>query len=182
MSREVKLPGLRKLDFSSQFRSGCSGRLAVQRALSLWFCPARHCSWNSNCGNALVAALQSWRGDTALTLPLFWRRSSVSPGSFPQIGRYPTPGRAVHSLVLFLPVSPSRPKKQPPRLLSVSGRKARSSRCLVPTSEYVIRHQSPAVGLAEVAVLGSRGPWLSPRRVSVANKTDSTNPTAGARP
>ena len=50
-----------------------------------------------------------------------------------------------HSLVLFLPVSPSRPKKQPPRLLSVSGRKARSSRCLVPTSEYVIRHQSPAV-------------------------------------
>ena len=37
-----------------------------------------------------------WRGDTALTLPLFWRRSTVSPVFF---GRYPR-----SSLSLFRPL------------------------------------------------------------------------------
>ena len=45
---------------------------------------------------ALVAA--QWRGDTALTLPLFWRRSTVSPVFF---GRYPR--SCLHSFVLRPP-------------------------------------------------------------------------------
>ena len=53
--------------------------------------------------SALVAA--QWRGDTALTLPLFWRRSSVSPVFF---RTYPRSN--LHSLVLSPlphPLSPS---------------------------------------------------------------------------
>ena len=37
-----------------------------------------------------------WRGDTAITLPLFWRRSTVSPVFF---GRYPR--SSLHSFVSF---------------------------------------------------------------------------------
>ena len=50
-------------------------------------------SWNSNCA-------AQWRGNTALTLPFFWRRSTVSPVFF---GRYPQ--SSLHSFVL--PPSPS---------------------------------------------------------------------------
>ena len=46
--------------------------------------------------SALVAG--QWRGDTALTLPLFWRRSTVSPVFF---GRYSR--SSLHSFVLFPP-------------------------------------------------------------------------------
>ena len=49
--------------------------------------------------SALVAG--QWRGDTALTLPLFWRWSTVSPVFF---GRYPR--SSLHSFVPF-PLSPS---------------------------------------------------------------------------
>ena len=42
--------------------------------------------------SALVAG--QWRGDTALTLPLFWRRPTVSPVFF---GRYPR--SSLHSFV-----------------------------------------------------------------------------------
>ena len=62
------------------FASSCSST-AVQRTLSLWLCPAR--LLKQQLRSALVAA--QWRGDTALTLPLFWRRSTVSPVFF---GRY----------------------------------------------------------------------------------------------
>ena len=48
-----------------------------------------------------------WRGDTALTLPLFWRRSTVSPVFF---GRYPL--SSLHSLV------PPPPTPHPPSLIS----------------------------------------------------------------
>ena len=44
--------------------------------------------------SALVAG--QWRGDTALTLPLFWRRSTVSPVFF---GRFPR--SSLHSVVPF---------------------------------------------------------------------------------
>ena len=47
---------------------------------------------------ALVAG--QWRGDTALTLPSFWRRSTVSPVLF---GRYPR-----WSLHSFVPPPPPR--------------------------------------------------------------------------
>ena len=57
----------------------------------------QHGSWKSNC---TVAG--QWRGDTALTLPFFWRRSTVSPVFF---GRFP---RSSLSLSRPLPtLSPS---------------------------------------------------------------------------
>ena len=43
-----------------------------------------------------------WRGDTALTLPLFWRRSTVSPVFF---GRFPR--SSLHSFIPFPHLSPS---------------------------------------------------------------------------
>ena len=55
---------------------------------------------------ALVAG--QWRGDTALTLRLFWRRSTVSPAFF---GRYPR--SSLHSFVPpLLPVPvPNKPSR-----------------------------------------------------------------------
>ena len=77
----------------TSFASGCSSR-AVQRTLSSWLCPARQLKQQLH--SALVAA--QWWGDTAVTPPLFWRRSMVSPVLF---GRYPR--SSLHSLVLFPP-------------------------------------------------------------------------------
>ena len=107
MGREVELGW----ESWTSFASGCSST-AVQRTLSLWLCPARQlkqllCS-------ALVAA--QWRGDTALTLPLFWRRSTASPVFF---GRYP--GSSLHSFVPFRPPPPPPPPAPPspsPSLIS----------------------------------------------------------------
>ena len=61
-------------------------------------CPARQLKQQLP-RNAQVAG--QWRGDTALTLPLFWRRSTVSPVFF---GRYPR--SSLHSVVPS-PLSPS---------------------------------------------------------------------------
>ena len=73
MSMEVELG----CESWTSFASGCSWT-AVQRKLSLWLCPTRQLKQQLR--SALVAA--QWRGDTALTLPLFWRRSTVSPVFF----------------------------------------------------------------------------------------------------
>ena len=93
--------GLRKLDFSrfglfpQQQRNG-------------------HCPCDSaqtrQCKQQLRGALVAgqWRGDTALTLPLFWRRSTVSPVFF---GRYPR--SSLHSFVPF-PPPPTPPTPHPP--------------------------------------------------------------------
>ena len=60
---------------------------------------SRHCLCDSAQARQLKQQLRSalvagqWRGDTALTLPLFWRRSTVSPVFF---GRYPR--SSLHSL------------------------------------------------------------------------------------
>ena len=54
----------------------------MQRTLSLWLCPST--VLKQQLRSALVAG--QWRGDTALTLPLFWRQSTISPVFF---GRYP---------------------------------------------------------------------------------------------
>ena len=62
----------------------------------------RHCLCDSVQAQQLKQQLRSaqvtgqWRGDTALTLPLFWRRSTVSPVFF---GRYPR--SSLHSFVPF---------------------------------------------------------------------------------
>ena len=62
--------------------------------------------------SALVAA--QWRGDTALTLPLFWRRSTVSPVFF---GRYPR--SSLHSFVPLFPLLlPPPPPTPSPSLIS----------------------------------------------------------------
>ena len=72
LSREVELG----CESWTSFASGCSST-AVQRTLPLWLCP-KHGSWNSNC--AVHYSLRNGEGTrTALTLPLFWRRSTVSP-------------------------------------------------------------------------------------------------------
>ena len=81
-----------------------------------------HCLCDSAQARQLKQQLRSaqvvgqWRGDTTLTLPLFWRRSTVSPVFF---GRYPR--SSLHSFVPFPPVPV--PNK-PPRFC---GRKAKWS-------------------------------------------------------
>ena len=92
MSRKVELG----CESWTSFASSCSST-AVQRTLSLWLCPARRLK--EQLRSALVAG--QWRGDTALTLPLFWRRSTVSPVFF---GRY-----LRSSLHSFVPPPPCRP-------------------------------------------------------------------------
>ena len=97
MSRKVEL-GCKSW---TSFASGHSST-AVQRTLSLWLCPARQLK--EQLRSALVAG--QWRGDTALTLPLFWRQSMVSPvfsGQYPRL--------SLHSLIPFPPVPV--PNKQP---------------------------------------------------------------------
>ena len=52
----------------------------------------QHSSLKEQLRSAQVAG--QWRGDTALTLPLFWRRSTVSPvffGRFPRSSQSPCP-------------------------------------------------------------------------------------------
>ena len=60
-------------------------------------CPARQLKQQLR--SALVAG--QWRGDTALTLPLCWRRSTVFQVFF---GRYPR--SSLHSFALFPPPPP----------------------------------------------------------------------------
>ena len=64
--------------------------------LSLHVVPQQQCNGHCPCDSAQERQLKQqlrsaqvagqWRGDTALTLPLFWRRSTVSPVFF---GRFP---------------------------------------------------------------------------------------------
>ena len=90
MSREVKKAGLLSLRVVPQQQ--CNG----------------HCPCDSTQARQLKQQLRSalvagqWRGDIALTLPLFWRRSTVSPVFF---GRYPR--SSLHSFVPPLPPSTS---------------------------------------------------------------------------
>ena len=73
--------GLQKLDF---FCFGFLCDSAQARQLKQQLCSAQ--------------VTGQWRGDTAITLPLFWRRSTVSPVF---LGRYPQ--SSLHSLVPFPP-------------------------------------------------------------------------------
>ena len=93
----------------TSFTSGCSST-AVQRTLSLCLCPARQLQQQLR--GALVAA--QWRGDTALTLPLFWRQSTVSPVFFLQYLQ-----SSLHSLALFPPPPPPPPPSLINNLTSV---------------------------------------------------------------
>ena len=78
-----------------------------------------HCLCDSVQAQQLKQQLRSaqvagqWRGDTALTLPLFWRRSMVSPVFF---GRFPW--SSLHS------VDPSQSVPVPNRPSRLHGRKA----------------------------------------------------------
>ena len=72
--------------------------------LSLRVVPQQQCNGHCPCDSVQARQLKQqlrsalvagkWRGDTALTLPLFWRRSTVSPVFF---GRYPR--SSLHSFV-----------------------------------------------------------------------------------
>ena len=98
--------GLRKLDFF-RFRL-----LLNSGATDIVLVTAQARQLKQQLRSALVAG--QWRGDTALTLPLFWRRSTVSPVFF---------GRHLRSsLHSFFPPPP--PPPQHPRFC---GRKAKWS-------------------------------------------------------
>ena len=101
--------------------SSCSST-AVQRTLSLWLCPAWQVKQQLH--RALVAA--QWRGDTALTLPLFWQRSTVSLVFFWQY-----PWLSLHSFVLFPPPPPPHPHVPVPnKPFRFCGRKAKCTRTI----------------------------------------------------
>ena len=82
---------------------------AKVKLLSLRVVPQQLCNGHCPCDSAHARQLKQqlrsalvagqWRGDTALTLPLFWRRSTVSPVFF---GRYSR--SSLHSFVPFPPV------------------------------------------------------------------------------
>ena len=75
-------------------------------------------SFASGCSSTAVALVAAqWRGDTALTRPLFWRRSTISPVFFK---RYPR--SSLHSLPLSPPPFP--PVPVPNRQPRFCGRKA----------------------------------------------------------
>ena len=94
MSREVELD----CESWTSFASGCSST-AVQRTLSL----------PNTAVETAVAQCTPRRGDTAVTLPLFWRRSTVSPVF----------SRAVSAVEPSLSSSPSPPPPPPfPSLIS----------------------------------------------------------------
>ena len=115
MSMEVELG----CESWTSFASSCSST-AIQRALSLWLCPST--AVETLLCSALVAG--QWRGDTALTLPLFWWWFMVSPVSF---GRYLR--SSLHSFVPSPHPPPPLPvPNKPPRFCE---RKAIwSARCL----------------------------------------------------
>ena len=92
MSREVELGCESRTPFASSFpQQQCNGHCPCDSA------QARQLKQQLR--SALVAG--QWRGDTALTLPLFWRRFTVSPVLF---GRYPR--SSLHSFGPYLPPSP----------------------------------------------------------------------------
>ena len=99
--------------------------------LSLRVVPQQRCNGHCPCDSAQARQLKQqlrgalvagqWRGDTALTLPLFWRRSTVSPVFF---GRYPR-----SCLDSFVPPPPPTPPVPVPNKPSrFCGRKAKCTR------------------------------------------------------
>ena len=98
--------------------------------LSLRVVPQQQCNGHCPCDSAPARQLKQqlrgaqvagqWRGDTALTLPLFWRRSTVSPVFF---GRYPR--SSLHSFVPFPPPHPPSPTPVPNKPSRFCGRKAK---------------------------------------------------------
>ena len=93
MSREVELGYESWTSFGSSHSSCSSTAVQCDSAQTQQF--------KQQLSGAQVAG--QWRGDTVLTLPLFWRRSTVSPVSF---GRYPR--SSLHSS------APSPPPSPPP--------------------------------------------------------------------
>ena len=103
--------GLRKLDF---FRFDL---FLNSSATDIVLVTAQARQLKQQLRSALVAG--QWRGDTALTLPLFWRRSTVSPIFF---GRYPR--SSLHS---FVPPPPP-PVPVPNKPSRFCGHKAKYTR------------------------------------------------------
>ena len=103
---------------------------AIVGLLSLRVVPQQQCNGHCLCDSAQTRQLKQqlssalvagqWREDTAVTLPLFWRRSTVSPVFF---GPYPR--SSLHSFVPPLPPPHPVPvSNKPPRFY---GRKVKWS-------------------------------------------------------
>ena len=128
MSREVELDlqaspeetMSREVELDLQVSPEETTSREVELGCESWISFASSCSSTAMHGHCLCDSAQAqqlkqqWRGDTALTLPLFWQRSTVSPVFF---GRYPR--SSLHS---FVPV----PNKPP----GFCGRKAKWSASL----------------------------------------------------
>ena len=95
---------VQRLTFRRTFAGVFSGRRQGDR--DLWLAGGRMDLRHRQAAEGDLVTLSStavetaiagqWRGDTALTLPLFWRRSTVSPVFF---GRFPR--SSLHSVVPF---------------------------------------------------------------------------------
>ena len=78
--------------FQVRSRAGRRSWAAKVGLLSIQVAPQQRCNGHCPCDSAQARQLKQqlrsalvagqWRGDTALTLPLFWRRSTVSPVFF----------------------------------------------------------------------------------------------------
>ena len=100
MSREAELGCENWTSFASSFpQQQCNGHCLCDSAQA----------WQLKQQLRSVLVAGQWRGDTALTLPLFWRRSTVSPVFF---RRYPR--SSLHS---FVP-PPTPPPPLSPSLIS----------------------------------------------------------------
>ena len=126
MSREVELGCERWTSFAAGHPSPTCTHLNSS-ATDIVFATAQAQQLKQQLRGALVAA--QWRADTALTLPLCWRRSTVSPVFF---GRYPR--SSLHSLA---PPPPPPPPPVPNKQPRFCGRKAIWSRERTRPYDYV---------------------------------------------
>ena len=102
-----------------------------------------------------------WRGDTALTLPLFWRRSTVSPGLFRAVSAVEpitsVPFPTLSPSLIGHPASVDAKQHKRGRRERVSGSTARA-----PTPHS--KHRFPAPSSKEGCRQPVLGVWLRPGR------------------
>ena len=103
-----------------------------------------------------------WRGDTALTLPLFWRRSAVSPvffGRFPRSSQSPCPLPTLSPSLIGHPASVDvkQHKSQKLMKLALPGRTWKT-----PRGMHCLQTTGPAVHYLPYQRIHARFPILTP--------------------